>query len=447
MPTSLRLCDPRILLAAVLLSVSLSGCDTLDDWFSKSKKPLPGERVSVFQDRSEIQPDNGVGAVTLPQPQVNDSWPQSGGFPNNDMQNLAVGASPRVIWSADIGVGSSSSRVLTEPPVVAGGMVFVKDATGTVSSFRADTGEKVWSVTLAPEKARDADEFGGGLAWYQNRLFVTTGWADVYSLDATSGKEVWHSNVNAPVRGAPLVFGDRVLCVSIDNKLHALAAIDGAETWTVNGLQETAGYVPSNSPAAAGDLVVAPFLSGELIAVHLGNGRSAWNESLVGRSRELRAFGNIVDIRGRPVIDRNLVFAMGSSGTVAAIDLQSGQRRWERNVGGSQTPWVAGRFVYILSNSADVAALERDTGKVKWVTPLTQYLDEKRQKLILWGGPVLAGDRLLITGTTGEMLALSPYTGEIMGKIDLKAPTRLAPVVANQTIYVLTDTGRLIALR
>ena len=90
---------------------------------------------------------------------------------------------------------------------------------------------------------------------------------------------------------------------------------------------------------------------------------------------------------------------------------------------------------------------KRDTGKVKWVTPLTQYQDEKRRRPMLWAGPVLAGDRLLIGGSPGEMLSLSPYTGEVIGKIDLRDPVRLAPVVANRMIYVLADSGRLIALR
>ena len=77
--------------------------------------------------------------------------------------------------------------------------------------------------------------------------------------------------------------------------------------------------------------------------------------------------------RGRPVIDRGLVLAMGSAGQIAAIDLRSGQRQWERGIGGSQTPWVAGRFVFVLAGSADITALMRDSGKVRWVTPLTQY--------------------------------------------------------------------------
>jgi outer membrane protein assembly factor BamB len=200
---------------------------------------------------------------------------------------------------ADVGAGSSSSRILTTPPVVADGKVFAKDAESTVSAYNADTGQRIWSVTLKPEKARDADEFGGGLAWYGGKLFVTTGFAAVFCLDPNDGKEIWTSLVSAPIRGAPLVFGDRVFAISIDNKLHAMAAVDGSDLWNFAGLQEVAGYVGGNSPAGSGEFVVAPFTSGELVGLRIDSGRPVWNESLVGPRREARAFGNLADIRGR----------------------------------------------------------------------------------------------------------------------------------------------------
>jgi len=435
----------RIVLAALLLPLSLTACGIFDS----NDPPLAGERIAVFSDRRELEPDKDAASiqVTLPAPVVNDSWPQSGGFAHYAMQHLTVGDSPRVVWTADVGAGTSSSRVLTTPPVVADGKVFAKDAESTVSAFNADTGQRIWSVTLKPEKARDTDEFGGGLAWYGGKLFVTTGFAAVYCLDPNTGTEVWTSSVSAPIRGAPLVFADRVFTISIDNRLHAMAAVDGSDLWNFSALQEVAGYVGGNSPAGSGDFIVAPFTSGELAAFRVDNGRPVWNESLVGPRREARAFGNLADIRGRPVIDRGIVLAMGSGGTLTAIDLRSGQRQWERNIGGHQTPWVAGRFVFVVTGSADVAALERDTGKVKWVTPLSQYEDQKRRRPILWGGPVLASDRLLIAGSTGEMISLSPYTGEIIGKLDIGETMRLAPVVSNRTVFVLAASGRLIALR
>ena len=443
----------RALLAGGVLAVSLTGCDAVtgvfDDIFGSSKVPLPGERTAVFGDRGELEPDKDMASVqiVLPAPVVNDSWPQSGGFANYAMQHLAVSDSPQIIWTADVGAGSSSSRVLTTPPIMADGKVFAKDAQSTVSAFDADTGKLIWRVTLAPEKARDTDEFGGGLSYYGGRLFVTTGFASVYSLDPANGKEIWTSSVSAPVRGAPLVFGDRVFAISIDNKIQALAAVDGSDLWQYSALQESTGFVGGNSPAGSGDYVVAPFSSGELVGLRLDNGRPVWNESLIGPRSEVRAFGNLADIRGRPVIDRGVVVAMGSAGQIAAVDLRTGQRVWERSIGGSQTPWVAGRFLFVVAGSADVAAIGRDNGKIKWVTPLTQYFDEKRRRPELWAGPVLAGDRLLVAGTTGDLLAVSPYTGEILGKLDVRGPVRLAPIVANRTIYVLTESGRLIALR
>ena len=83
----------RVLLVALLLALSLTGCDLFDRIFEKTKKPLPGERIAVMQDRREIEPDKDAASiqVVLPGPVVNDSWPQSGGIANYAIQHLAVG--------------------------------------------------------------------------------------------------------------------------------------------------------------------------------------------------------------------------------------------------------------------------------------------------------------------------------------------------------------------
>ena len=85
----------RLLLAALALSLSLGGCSL----FEKSKKPLPGERVAVFTERGDLEPDKDMAGlpVVLPAPVVNDSWPESGGFANYAMQHLAIGDSPQIV--------------------------------------------------------------------------------------------------------------------------------------------------------------------------------------------------------------------------------------------------------------------------------------------------------------------------------------------------------------
>ena len=116
--------------------------------------------------------------------------------------------------------------------------------------------------------------------------------------------------------------------------------------------------------------------------------------------------------------------------------------------GEGKFPWLNVPYIYGMTALGELEnKAEHLETAIKWVTPLTQYKDDARKRPVLWSGPVLAGDRLLIAGTQGDLLAVSPFTGEVLGKMDLRDPTRLAPVIANRTIYVLTDSGRLIALR
>jgi hypothetical protein len=60
---------------------------------------------------------------------------------------------------------------------------------------------------------------------------------------------------------------------------------------------------------------------------------------------------------------------------------------------------------------------------------------------------VLAGDRLVVAGSNGEILSLSPYTGKILGRVNAPDGVSAPLAVAGNTLYVLTDGGRLLAMR
>jgi outer membrane protein assembly factor BamB len=60
---------------------------------------------------------------------------------------------------------------------------------------------------------------------------------------------------------------------------------------------------------------------------------------------------------------------------------------------------------------------------------------------------VLAGGRLIVTGSNGSLIYVDPTTGAVQGQSSIGAPVSLGPVVANSTLYVLDDRGRLNAFR
>jgi len=428
----------------------LAGCDTVDSWWGGAEPPpLPGERISVLRLDQTLTPDTELAdlRVELPQPSVNEEWPQAGGYPSHAMHHLALAETIATRWSADVGTAASNAERLMAEPVVAGGRVYTLDAASTVSAFDADSGREIWSVDLTPDDEDDG-LFGGGLAVADGGVYVTSPFALVFRLDAASGAEVWRGKVGGPMRAAPTVSDGRVFVVTIDNQMFALAMDDGRRLWSHAGASvQGASLLGGAAPAALGSAVVVAYSSGDIYALRAETGRVLWNDNLASVART-NAAAALANVRGRPIIDRDLVIAAGNSGTLVAIDLRRGERVWERDIASMESPWVAGDFVFVLSNSGELVCLTRAAGRIKWIQSLPPYVDmENREDPIMWHGPVLAGDRLIVTGSSGEALSVSPYTGEILGRIELPAAAELPPVVAGQTLYFISDNADLIALR
>ena len=133
---------------------------------------------------------------------------------------------------------------------------------------------------------------------------------------------------------------------------------------------------------------------------------------------------------------------------MAAYELVSGQRIWELNLAGISTPAIAGDWIFVLTDEAKLLCIARTTGKVRWVQQFPRYKnEEKRKDPIYWSGPVLAGNRLWIANSRGEVLSASASDGSATPFVRLDEAVTLAPVVANRTLYILDDGGQISAFR
>lgn len=430
------------LLSAVL---ALSACSD-----EGKKNFLKGDRISVLTYEQDIQPDASLNAVAvaLPKPYVNANWSQSTGVPSHAMHHLAIGDDLKEAWSVDIGNGSKNYERLTASPVIHGGVLYVMDVKANVSAFNAENGQKLWTVELRPEmKEKSNVAYGGGVVFAGDRLYATTGYGYVFALDAKTGANIWSKNLNFPLRSVPTVADGRIFILSEDNVLTCLDAVTGDYLWDHVGIVEDAGILGSASPAVDGDTIIAGFSSGELTAFNSNNGMVLWQDAL-SRTGRLTALGTLNDIDGDPVVFRGRVYALNHSGRMVAIDIRSGERVWESNVGGLYTPWIAGDYIFVVTVNSEIIAMSAVDGRVKWVTPLQRFKNvAKRKGLIRWSGPVLAGDRLFVSSSDGYLLTVSPYTGEFLSGVDISKGTVVPPIVANNTLYLLNGNGKLTAYR
>jgi outer membrane protein assembly factor BamB len=385
--------------------------------------------------------------MNLPTAVANSEWAQSGGNAQKSMGHLALGSALGQAWAVSIGSGSTTSARLASAPVVSGGTIFTIDTNSTVRAFDATTGAMVWQTRFGVDKGNESSLYGGGVAVDGGRVYATNGLGHAVALDATNGGIVWDVRPGGSLRGAPTVALGSVYVMSQDNQLYSLKAADGSTDWSVSASLEIAGVFGTASPAVSSGTVVAGFSSGELNAYRYENARPLWQDAL-SRTTINTSVATLSDIDADPVIDGGQVFAIGQGGRMVALELNTGQRMWELNIAGISTPWVAGDWVFVVTDDAKLMAVARTTGKIRWITQLRHFEKEKAKKgQINYSGPVLAGNRLIVAGSTGALINVDPTNGAVQSQTSVGADISLPPVVANQTLYVLDDSGRLRAFR
>jgi len=415
----------------------------------KKTTPTLGERqpiLSRIESGAKVDPALAGTAVVLPAAQTNASWGQAGGTASKSYGQLALSATPTQAFTAQI-AGASNKRRLGAPPVVGGGKLFAVGTDGQVTAFDAQSGSRIWTYQADLTDDMRPSAFGGGVSFDNDKIYGTDGAGNVFALDASNGAQLWKVKPGGPLRGSPTVAFGNIFVMSQDNQLFALNAADGKLAWQESGSTTMAGVFGVAAPAAGNGTVVSGYTSGELVAYRYENGRSLWADALARTSISTQV-GALSDIDADPIIDNGQVFALGQGGRMAAYELVTGQRLWELNVAGISTPAIAGDWIFALTDDARMMAIARSTGKVRWLTQLARFENEKKKKNpIFWQGPVLAGGNLWAVNSDGEIWTVSTGEGSASLYRELGESISLPPVVANGTLYVLDDSGRITAFR
>ncbi len=438
-------------IVAGALAALLSGCAGGLFGGSDDKKTTPtvGERMPVLsriESGASVDPALASVSVVLPPARANAAWAQVGGSASKSYGHLALSETPTRAWSANI-AGSSNRRRLAAAPVVGDGRLVAVDTDGVVHALDAKTGARIWSHRMEVDDKAEASAFGGGASIDSGKVYATNGVGEVVALNAADGAQLWKVKPAGPLRGSPTIAFGQVYVMTQDNQVFALDANTGSLVWNEGGSSTQAGVFGVAAPAAGQGTVIAGYSSGELNAHRYENGRTLWADALARTSISTEV-GSLTDIDADPIIDSGRVYALGQGGRMAAYELVTGQRVWELNLAGISTPAIAGEWIFTLTDDARLLAIARSTGKVRWITQLPQWRKEKKKEdPIFWTGPVLAGNQLWVASSEGLLYKVSTGEGSASSHMDMKQPISLPPIVADNMLYVLDDSGRISAFR
>lgn len=476
-------------IAFVSLAALLGGCSTLSSVtdainpFDKTEAEKRAERGEVAGENERIsilelsETLTTTGAITpdqviLPPAYINTDWPQVAGNSTHVVQHTGASGALERAWSKNIGKGSGRKTRVLASPVISNGVIFVMDGDNEVSAISETDGDKLWDYKIEVEErektregrvgiierardplsfldgsGRDKEGVGGGVTVDGGLVFVASGIGAMIALDPQTGEEKWRYESRTPMHSAPVASNGRVFVVSDDNEVFAFNANTGEVLWTYQAIVESARMLTSPAPAVVDDVVLVPFSSGELVALQVQNGGVLWQDALSSSAR-LTPLASLNDIASGPAVADGYVIASAQSGVMTAFDLRTGQRIWRQPAGTIGFPLIVGDFVYAVTTEGQVVCLSKLDGTVVWLQQLESFENaKKRKKRIVWAGPIMAGNRLFLASSKGKKIIINPTDGSIIETGKIGGDVFVSPIIANETVYVLTDEAKLIALR
>ena len=469
--------DSKAIKSGLWLSVcamavlGLSGCQTIEkvNPFHKNEvaeKAAEGKRIPIAAYEQKIKPTDSLAGIDyyLPEPHTVANWLQASGPDGGVIGHADAAKNFKIAWTKSIGQGSGAESMVLAQPVTDGKLIYTLDGEARVTAQQVADGRTNWSRDLNPHIKRDKNAFGGGVAIDEDTLYVTSGFRLVAALDAATGKVKWQKDVVSQIHQPPVVTEKFVIITDVDNQVVALDKATGEQAWTYQALVEPARMLRSGGGTYLNGTLYAPFSSGELIALDAATGNPGWSEVLARTSRT-NALSEIRDISGHPIIYKDQVFAASHSGSFAAINAKTGETAWTVTADASGTPWVAGDVVFLTTIQGQLMAVSRESGGVYWVSELNEKpvkaskKNDKTEpdtdnpavtpkgKFPVWTGPVLASNRLLMISSFGDMVAFDPKTGKRQSTLKLGSAAYIAPIIAGDTVFVVTNDAKLIAIR
>lgn len=399
----------RVVLTAAI--IGLSGCATMTDWFA---------------DEEEIK----IRRIAPIENQIN----------------------PQEVWSYGVGDGVDGyfSRL---KPVFANEKIYAAERHGEVVALEPDTGKVIWERNFAifPDESfwddiakiwrSGASAKISALAAGYNMVFVASEDGIIRALNTDTGETIWSQSVAGEILASPAM-DEGILVVNTGaGVLFGLDVKTGEQLWRSEtdvpplSLRGISGPVASNG----GALVGTP--TGKLQVNILTSGIPAWETAITAPSGATE-LERIIDVDSTPVVYGTTVYIVSYDGTLAALELRSGRILWKREYGSYRDLAVSGNRIYVVDTRSIVYALDRRNGVEIW-----SQSGLKERNLTT---PLVMGDHLVLGDRWGLLHWLDAGEGKLLARYDLGGDDEdeaiyAAPIKANDLVVTMTKDGEIAA--
>ena len=411
--------------------------------FSCTKSELIENETNSFSILSydaEISETLGLNIedIRIDPPNESYYWSQHFQNPGNNLNNIF--SSSQIEDKKKIISGTRGPLNIIQPIYFNDTICYILP-TGFLECKNPKSNEEIFSIDIKIDDNKKYEVIRGGLAYFDNKIVLVDAYGQILLIDANDGNKIWDKKIEFPILSPPLIYRNKILFISSDNRLFSLSFETGNIEWSFQTVAEDKKSLITASPIAFENIIIAPFSNGELVAFANDTGKPIWSEN-VSQIALLSNF-DIKDISASPVLSNNTIFSLSTNGKLISINAVNGKRNWAIDLSGYRTPIVSGDQIYVIDEDGKLICLSKNTGDVFWITELNKFKKgQKAKDLNLWLGPYLINNLLYNISYFGELKIVSPMTGEVLSTRSLGVKgVLLPPVIVSNAVFIMDENS------
>jgi outer membrane protein assembly factor BamB len=330
--------------------------------------------------------------------------------------------------------------------VLSEGLLFLTTEDGNLHAFDGETGAERWSHNV----------HGKGLIAAEGAIYVAGTDGAIRALEGRTAAEKWRFRTRGALTSLPILRNGVIYAGTAAGRLHAIDSLTGAEKWFVESEPDI--FANHFGPKVLYEILLASadqnavyYWSGfgqPLIAVDSATHQRRWKYSPTNSANNISA---AVSAAGGRVF-------VPTMEDLVSLDAATGQERWSIPAGFiSGAPLLVGETLYYAELGGALHAIDAAKGKEQWrafgkgFVSAPAFLDGvlyvvggAESSTIL--GSVQSPDVPASGG--GWVMAVDSKTGRTLWTYEVKESSfQFAPCVGPSTLYAVTKTGVLLALR
>lgn len=362
-----------------------------------------------------------------------------------DEDNVLIPPSPTVqkpfplseLWSNSLSGNAKIYSLLS--PTVNNNTVYAAGRDGQVKAIDLSTGKTLWNVDVSNSSFFRSQSalLSGGVSTDDKYVYVGSERAVVYTLDKNNGSIVWQKDVKGEVLAKPVSTENEVVIHTGNGYLQVLQQETGDNVWEISMESPSLSLRGQSTPTTAYGAIIIGDNSGHVNAYLAKDGQLIWQQR-ISQPKGSTEIAKLSDVNTTPIIEQNIVYAIGYNGNLAALDLSNGQIIWKKTLGSTNSFTINKEHIFVVDQDDNIYSLAKNGGAVIW-----KQSDLLHRQLT---DPLIFNDYIVVGDFEGFLYLLDINSGEVISKTQVSSSGLAAkPIIADNKIIVQAKNGNVYA--